>query len=115
MVHDIFLVKIQQGQQKRIKSLRRRNESDEGDILLSCKPFNTINMQDRKELISERQKKIAIYAKVFSHPVRVYIIELLKKQTCCYSGDLSSELSIAKSTLSQHLKELKKPDLSRGR
>jgi ArsR family transcriptional regulator, arsenate/arsenite/antimonite-responsive transcriptional repressor len=71
-------------------------------------------MQVKKDLISDRQKKISIYAKVFSHPVRVYILELLKKQTCCYSGDLTQELSIAKSTLSQHLKELKKAGLIQG-
>jgi ArsR family transcriptional regulator, arsenate/arsenite/antimonite-responsive transcriptional repressor len=67
-----------------------------------------------KETISERQKQIAIYAKVFSHPVRVYIVEILRKQTCCYSGDLTQELAVAKSTLSQHLKELKKANLIQG-
>jgi ArsR family transcriptional regulator, arsenate/arsenite/antimonite-responsive transcriptional repressor len=55
-----------------------------------------------------------MYAKVLSHPVRVYIIDLLKKQSCCYSGDLALELPIAKSTLSQHLKELKKAGLIQG-
>ncbi len=71
-------------------------------------------MSAKKELISEEQKKLAMYAKVLSHPIRVYIIELLKKQTCCYSGDLAQELPIAKSTLSQHLKELKKAELIQG-
>lgn len=68
----------------------------------------------KKETISERQKKVALYAKVFSHPVRVYIVEILKKETCCYSGDLTQELAVAKSTLSQHLKELKKAGLIQG-
>jgi ArsR family transcriptional regulator, arsenate/arsenite/antimonite-responsive transcriptional repressor len=68
----------------------------------------------KNEIISEDQKKLAIYARVLSHPVRVYIIDLLKNQTCCYSGDLAQELPIAKSTLSQHLKELKKAGLIQG-
>jgi ArsR family transcriptional regulator len=64
--------------------------------------------------ITEEQKLIARYAKAMSHPVRLYILELLSKQTCCYSGDLSEVLPIAKSTLSQHLKELKKAGLIQG-
>jgi DNA-binding transcriptional ArsR family regulator len=48
------------------------------------------------------------------HPVRVYVLDLLSKQSCCYSGDLSDELPIAKSTLSQHLKELKDAGLIQG-
>jgi ArsR family transcriptional regulator, arsenate/arsenite/antimonite-responsive transcriptional repressor len=76
--------------------------------------LNSADMLVKKELISEEQKKLAMYARVLSHPVRVYIIDLLKKQTCCYSGDLSQELSIAKSTLSQHLKELKNTGLIQG-
>lgn len=64
--------------------------------------------------ISERQKKTARYAKALGHPIRIYVMELLQKQTCCYSGDLSEELPIAKSTLSQHLKELKHAGLIQG-
>lgn len=71
-------------------------------------------MQDKMDLINEDQKKIAKYAKVLSHPVRIYIIDLLRKQTCCYSGDLAQELPIAKSTLSQHLRELKNAGLIQG-
>ncbi|MGF1584705.1 MAG: ArsR/SmtB family transcription factor [Bacteroidales bacterium] len=71
-------------------------------------------MTIKAETITEEQVKLAMYAKVLSHPVRVYIIELLKKQSCCYSGDLALELPIAKSTLSQHLKELKKAGLIQG-
>jgi ArsR family transcriptional regulator len=39
---------------------------------------------------------------------------LLSNQTCCYSGDLTDVLPIAKSTLSQHLKELKDAGLIQG-
>jgi DNA-binding transcriptional ArsR family regulator len=67
-----------------------------------------------KEVINEEQQKLARYAKALGHPVRVYVLELLSKQTCCYSGDLSEELPIAKSTLSQHLKELKDAGLIQG-
>jgi DNA-binding transcriptional ArsR family regulator len=42
------------------------------------------------------------------------VLELLSKQSCCYSGDLTEILPIAKSTLSQHLKELKAAGLIQG-
>jgi len=64
--------------------------------------------------ITEEQKQAARFAKAMSHPVRMYILELLANQTCCYSGDLSEVLPIAKSTLSQHLKELKQAGLIQG-
>jgi DNA-binding transcriptional ArsR family regulator len=67
-----------------------------------------------KEIGEIRQHKIARYAKALGHPVRIYVLELLSKQSCCYSGDLSEELPIAKSTLSQHLKELKEAGLIKG-
>jgi len=67
-----------------------------------------------KEPITEEQKKIARYAKAMGHPIRMYVLELLSRQSCCYSGDLTDELPIAKSTLSQHLKELKEAGLIQG-
>ena len=65
-------------------------------------------------VFTEEQKKAARYAKAMGHPVRVYVLELLSKQACCYSGDLTDILPIAKSTLSQHLKELKEAGLIQG-
>lgn len=69
---------------------------------------------DNKENFTEKQKLLARFAKAMGHPVRIYILEQLSKQSCCYSGDLSEVLPIAKSTLSQHLKELKKAGLIQG-
>ena len=66
------------------------------------------------ETISKDQKKMARYAKAMGHPIRMYVLELLSKQACCYSGDLSEVLPIVKSTLSQHLKELKDAGLIQG-
>lgn len=66
------------------------------------------------EIITEKQKKISRYAKAMGHPIRIYVLDLLSKQNCCYSGDLSEILPVAKSTLSQHLKELKNAGLIQG-
>ena len=67
-----------------------------------------------KEILTDEQKKMARYAKAMGHPIRMYVLELLSKQSCCYSGDLTEDLPIAKSTLSQHLKELKDAGLIQG-
>lgn len=67
-----------------------------------------------KIIITEEQQKAARYAKAMGHPIRMYVIELLSKQSCCYSGDLSEYLPVVKSTLSQHLKELKDAGLIQG-
>lgn len=69
---------------------------------------------NKETIIGADQVKMARYAKALGHPTRVFILDLLSKQNCCYSGDLSEELMIAKSTLSQHLKELKDAGLIQG-
>lgn len=68
----------------------------------------------KTEIITTDQKQAARFAKALSHPVRIYILHYLSQQSCCYSGDLSEVLPIAKSTLSQHLKELKDAGLIQG-
>lgn len=59
--------------------------------------------------------QIARISKALSHPARVYILRKLSKMdSCCYSGNLVEELPISRSTLSQHLKELKYSGLIQG-
>jgi len=59
--------------------------------------------------------EIAQIAKAFSHPARVFILKKLASlNACCYSGDLVEELPIGRSSLSQHLKELKHAGLIQG-
>jgi len=71
-------------------------------------------IMEKKTNYTDDQLKLARFAKALGHPVRVYILEVLSKQACCYSGDLTDVLPIAKSTLSQHLKELKDAELIQG-
>ena len=67
----------------------------------------------KKELTQE-QEQIARFAKAMGHPIRVAILQMLASQTCCFHGDMSEILPIAKSTLSQHLNELKEAGLIQG-
>ncbi len=70
---------------------------------------------NKKRKLPPEILEIAKYAKAMSHPVRVYILmKLSAMDACCYSGNLVDELPIARSTLSQHLKELKYAGLIHG-
>ena len=67
-----------------------------------------------KEKLTKEQEQLARFAKALGHPIRVAILQMLAKQTCCYHGDMSEILPIAKSTLSQHLRALKTAGLIQG-
>jgi predicted transcriptional regulator len=73
-------------------------------------------MEIKEKVFTDKQNKIARYSKALGHPVRVFIMDFLVKnaEKCCYSGDMAEELPIARSTLSQHLSELKAAGLIQG-
>ena len=73
-------------------------------------------MQIKETYYTTTQARTARYAKALGHPVRIFIMDFLVRNTdkCCYSGDMAEELPIARSTLSQHLKELKAAGLIQG-
>jgi len=60
------------------------------------------------------QEKIARIAKAMGHPARIAILDFLASQESCFFGGIHEVLPIAKATVSQHLKELKKAGLIRG-
>jgi len=68
----------------------------------------------KSSYFTNEQEQAARFAKAMSHPIRIAILQLLNSQTCCYHGDMAEELPIAKSTLSQHLNELKRAGLIQG-
>ena len=67
-----------------------------------------------KKNLTKEQEQLARFAKALGHPIRIAILQMLAKQTCCYHGDMSEILPVAKSTLSQHLNELKDAELILG-
>jgi len=69
----------------------------------------------KKPSFTSQQDEIARICKALSHPARVYIMERLSSmQSCCTSGEMIGDIPIARSTLSQHLKELKIAGLIQG-
>ncbi|WP_229725367.1 ArsR/SmtB family transcription factor [Hymenobacter baengnokdamensis] len=60
------------------------------------------------------QQQLARVAKALAHPARIAIIQFLASKTTCISGDIAAELPLARTTVTQHLQELKAVDLIRG-
>lgn len=63
---------------------------------------------------TEADEELAMLAKAIGHPARVQILRLLARRETCVCGDIVSELPLAQSTVSQHLKVLKEAGLIRG-
>lgn len=63
---------------------------------------------------TNKQTRIARYAKALGNPARIAIMEFLAKQETCFFGEIHEILPIAKATASQHLKELKDVGLIQG-
>ena len=63
---------------------------------------------------TKKQIEIAEIAKALGHPARISIIDYLHTVEGCICGDIVNELSLAQSTVSQHLKELRNAGLIKG-
>ncbi len=60
------------------------------------------------------EAQFAAYAKALGHPARVAIMQFLMEKNACICGEIVDELPLAQSTVSQHLKQLKRAGLIRG-
>jgi ArsR family transcriptional regulator, arsenate/arsenite/antimonite-responsive transcriptional repressor len=52
--------------------------------------------------------------KALANPARLAILEYLADIKSCITGDIADELPLSRTTVNQHLKELKDADLIRG-
>lgn len=71
-------------------------------------------MPKKKISYTSEQVKLARFARALGNPARVAIVEYLCGLDSCFFGDIHKVLPIAKATVSQHLKELKKSGLIQG-
>jgi ArsR family transcriptional regulator, arsenate/arsenite/antimonite-responsive transcriptional repressor len=62
----------------------------------------------------ETAEELALLAWAVAHPARVRIVRLLLNREACVCGEIVSELPLAQSTVSQHLKILKESGLVQG-
>ena len=58
--------------------------------------------------------EIAEIAKALSHPARIKILKILNDLDSCMVGSIVDLLPLSQSTVSQHLKELKRVGLIKG-
>lgn len=68
----------------------------------------------KAKLFKPSQKRSAELMKALAHPARIAIIELLAERETCICGDITEELPLAQSTVSQHLKALKRAGVIKG-
>jgi predicted transcriptional regulator len=66
------------------------------------------------ELFDQDLQVAAGYFKALSHPARLAILKYLTESRVCISGDISNELPLSRTTVNQHLKELKEIGLIQG-
>lgn len=53
-------------------------------------------------------------ARALGHPARIAILKILGSRNTCFCGDITEQIPLAQSTVSQHLKALKKAGLITG-
>jgi len=68
----------------------------------------------KPEVFDSELQKLAEFAKVISHPARLSILQYLSETKTCISGDISDKLPLSRTTVSQHLKELRNMGLIHG-
>lgn len=69
---------------------------------------------NKKNIFESSDIRFAEYAKALSHPARIAILKHLAEYNTCICGEIVNILPLAQSTVSQHLKELKKAGLISG-
>lgn len=69
---------------------------------------------NKAEIFDDDLKELAQFAKAISHPARLAILKYLAETKTCISGDISDYIPLSRTTVSQHLKELKDLGLIHG-
>ncbi len=64
-------------------------------------------VQSKTELFEKELTVSAAYFKALAHPARLQILKFLAESESCITGDISDELPLGRTTVNQHIKELK--------
>jgi DNA-binding transcriptional ArsR family regulator len=68
----------------------------------------------KTELFSTDLQECAELFKALAHPARLAILKYLAETRSCITGDIADELPLGRTTVNQHLKELKDAGLIQG-
>ncbi len=75
---------------------------------------NRNNIMNKAEHFDEYLQELARFSRVLSHPARLAILKFLAETKTCISGDISDFIPLGRTTVSQHLKELRDLELIKG-
>lgn len=68
----------------------------------------------KTDLFDPKLNATAVLFKALAHPARLAILSYLAEARVCITGDISDELPLSRTTVNQHLKELKNAGLIQG-
>jgi len=68
----------------------------------------------KTELFEADLRESAQLFKALGHPARLAILNFLSETNSCFTGDISKELPLSRTTVNQHLNELKRTGLIQG-
>ena len=68
----------------------------------------------KTELFETDLQESAVMFKALGHPARLAILNFLSETNSCFTGDISQEIPLGRTTVNQHLNELKKAGLIQG-
>ena len=68
----------------------------------------------KTDLFDPKLNTTAVLFKALAHPARLAILRYLAGIKVCMTGDISDELPLSRTTVNQHLTELKKAGLIQG-
>ncbi len=71
-------------------------------------------VQSKTELFDVALAEKALLFKALAHPARLRILQFLAETPSCITGNISDELPLGRTTVNQHLKELKNAGLIQG-
>ena len=69
---------------------------------------------NKSNMFDESLQALSKYSKVISHPARLAILKYLAETKACISGDISDFIPLSRTTVSQHLSELRSAGLIQG-
>lgn len=68
----------------------------------------------KTENFNQELQELANLAKVLANPARLAILQYLAEAKTCISGDITDYIPLSRTTVSQHLKELRDAGLIHG-
>jgi DNA-binding transcriptional ArsR family regulator len=69
----------------------------------------------KTDLFEKDLQETACFFKALAHPARIQIIQYLARTRTCLSGDISDMFPISRTTVNQHMQELKNAGIVEGR